>query len=95
MLNPRRLILSLVILCLFASPALADACDTLMSSIQQSLANPNLDEVSRLRLQNLQGAGRAAKAQGNIAACQSALEGVLQSRPPGRGSDCQKSPETV
>lgn len=85
--------------CLFlaagAAPAFADACDTLIDATQSALSNPSLPAGQKSVLEELLKAGRAAKAAGNINACQSALQSQRPFRDPSRGRDCAETPDTV
>jgi hypothetical protein len=94
-------LLSVLVLCIpLASPAFADACDSLISSAQSALAAPGLSATQRSDLEALLNAGRAAKAAGNLASCEAAMTStpgqLPQSRPTGRGDhECERSLNTV
>lgn len=77
------------------SAALADACDTLIQSAQGALNNPATPPAQKSTLEALLQAGRAAKAAGNINACQNALQSRSPFRDPSKGHDCEKTPDTV
>ncbi len=78
-----------------ATPAAADACDTLIQSTQGALNNPATPPAQKSYLESLLQAGREAKAAGNVNACQSALQSQSPFRDPSKGHDCEKTPDTV
>ena len=76
-----------------AAPALADPCDTVISSAQNALANPQVTVPEKLFLEELLKAATAAKKAGDLAACQNALQSP---RPAGEGGrKCHQPPDTV
>ena len=79
----------------FATQARADACDTLISTMENGLANPGSTPFSKEQLEKLLEAGRAAKQSGNLQACESAMSSPVPANPPGGGRDCEKSQNTV
>jgi hypothetical protein len=90
MRKPFLILLALTALYL---PARADSCDTLISTLESNLANPGASQFSVDQLQRLLEAGRAAKAAGNIKACEAAMSSPTAT-PPG-GHKCEKSQNTV
>ena len=76
-----------------ATPARADPCDTVISSAQSALANPQVTVPEKLFLEELLKAATAAKKAGDLAACQNALQSP---RPAGEGGrKCHQTPDTV
>ena len=75
------------------APARADPCDTVISSAQSALANPQVTVPEKLFLEELLKAATAAKKAGDLAACQNALQSP---RPAGEGGrKCHQTPDTV
>jgi hypothetical protein len=87
--------LLLLALFLLPSPAYADACDTLISTLENGLANPGSTPFSKEQLERLLEAGRAAKQSGNVQACESAMTSPAPASPTQGGKDCEKSQNTV
>ena len=83
------------VLMLLATPALADACDTLIAQAQGQMSLPATTPSQKSQLEALLQAGRVAKAAGNINACQNALQSRGPFRDPSKGHDCEKTPDTV
>lgn len=97
------LALAFALLASIALPAAAraDACDTLLSQLGSQLSSPETSASDRLTLQRLLDTGRAAKAAGNTAICEQALQGAsgappapLRSPMPARGRGCHEQPQT-
>ena len=91
---------ALPLLLLLASPnmAIADSCDDLIASFEGALAAPDLNPAMKSQIEQLLGAGREAKARGDVAACEAARKTPMQSTPgtPGSGGrKCEKIPNTV
>jgi hypothetical protein len=91
----RPLLLALFLGFLPVTEAHADACDILIDNAQGALANPSLAPVERNFLEELLKAGRAAKAAGDVTACQNALQSPQPFRDPSKGRDCNETPDTV
>jgi|JI10StandDraft_1071094.scaffolds.fasta_scaffold597811_2 hypothetical protein len=83
------------VLMLLATPALADACDTLIAQAQGQMSSPSTTPAQKSQLEALLQAGRAAKAAGNVLACQNALQSQRPFRDPSKGRDCEETPDTV
>lgn len=94
----KPLLLSAVLM-FAATPAFADACDTLIAQAQGQMSLPSTTPSQKSQLEALLQAGRAAKAAGNINACQNALQspqpGQSPFRDPSKGHDCEQTPDTV
>jgi hypothetical protein len=91
----RPLLLSALFLLPTAPAALADACDTLISSAEGALADPSITPAEKSVIESLLQAGRDAKASGNVQACQNALQSPRPFRDPSKGRDCNETPDTV
>ncbi len=90
----KPLLLSFVLM-FAATPALADACDTLIAQAQGQMSLPSTTPTQKSQLEALLQAGRAAKAAGNVMACQNALQSPGPFRDPSKGRDCNETPDTV
>lgn len=90
----KPLLLSAVLM-FAATPAFADACDTLIAQAQGQMSLPSTTPAQRTYLEALLQASRAAKAEGNIQACQNALQNPAPFRDPSKGRDCNETPDTV
>jgi hypothetical protein len=90
----KPLLLSAVLM-FAATPALADACDTLIAQAQGQMSLPSTTPTQKSQLEALLQAGRAAKAAGNVMACQNALQSPAPFRDPSKGRDCNETPDTV
>ena len=90
-----RPLFAALLLGLAAGPAMADACDTLIDAAQGALASPSATPAQKSYLEELLKAGRAAKAAGNVQACQNALQSPRPFRDPSKGRDCNETPDTV
>jgi hypothetical protein len=86
--------MALVLSCL-AGPASADPCDDLISSVEGALGLGTQSPEMRSQLESLLEAGRSAKSRGDVAACQAAISGSLQSPAPGGagGQECESTKE--
>lgn len=91
---------ALPFLLLLATPivASADSCDDLIASFEGVLAAPDLSPTMKSQIEKLLGAGREAKARGDVASCEAARKMPMQSTPnaPDDGErKCEKTPNTV
>ncbi len=91
---------ALPLVLLLATPivASADSCDDLIASFEGALAAPDLSPTMKSQIEKLLGAGREAKARGDVASCEAARKMPMQSTPnaPGDGErKCEKTPNTV
>ena len=77
----RLIIATALVLSALAAPAHADACDTLISTLENGLANPGSTPFSKEQLERLLEAGRAAKQSGNTQACEAAMSSSRPRRP--------------
>lgn len=91
----RRFACSALLVVACAAPAAADSCDTLIGQAEGALANPALSAPERVFLEELLKASRAAKAAGDVNACQNALQSPRPFRDPSKGRDCNQTPDTV
>jgi hypothetical protein len=91
----RLVIATALVLTALAAPAQADACDTLISTLENGLANPGSTPFSKEQLERLLDAGRAAKQTGNVQACEAAMSSPAPASPTRGGKDCEKSQNTV
>ena len=93
-----------VLVALSTGAAIADPCDTLIDSTNSALSAPGISADVRTQLESILNAGKAAKASGDLAACEAAMtsttDGIVpkMSTPdmggPG-GHRCSKSLNTV
>ena len=94
-----KILPALLLISSLTSPALADACDTLISTVENGLANPASTPFSKEQLDRLLEAGRAAKQSGNLQACEAAMQspapGKSGGNPGTREKKCDKTPNTV
>lgn len=90
-----RFAIAALLLIAAASPAAADACDTLIAQAQGQMSSPSTSSAQKSQLEALLQAGRAAKAAGNVMACQNALQSQRPFRDPSKGHDCEETPDTV
>lgn len=56
-----------------ATPAVADPCDTLIDVTRSALSNAGISVDERSQLEGILNAGEAAKASGDVLACEAAL----------------------
>lgn len=96
----KRLLPSLFVLAVFATPALADPCDTLINMTRSAMEAPGISADERSQLEGILNAGEAAKASGDLSLCEAAMTStpgkLPSSMPPGRdGRSCKKSLNTV
>lgn len=89
----RKILTALFLTAVMATPAMADPCDTVISNAEGALSNPSVSVPEKLFLEELLKAARAAKAAGDQAACQSALESPRPAGEPGR--KCHETPNSV
>jgi hypothetical protein len=82
-----------LLLAAFTGTARADACDSLIETLQGRLAGA--DAPSTETLQRLLGAARAAKQAGNVKACEAAMSSPAPRMPGSSKHSCEKSPNTV
>jgi hypothetical protein len=92
----KRVVLLTTLVFLPCSEAMADACDDLISAAQGALAQSSPSPEAKSQLEGLLEFGRSAKAKGDIASCEAATTGSLQSpAPSGRSHKCENSEQTV
>ena len=94
-----KLLAAILLLASLVSQVQADACDTLIATVEGGIANPGSTPFSKEQLDRLLEAGRAAKQSGNLLACEAAMQSPA---PGGAGGNpgtlekkCDKTPNTV
>jgi hypothetical protein len=102
----KHLVSALALTIIVATPAVADPCDTLIDVTQSALSDVSISDAQRSQLEGILNAGKAAKASGDISACESAMtSSTLKPEdqmspmpslgPGGLGHRCNKSQNTV
>jgi hypothetical protein len=96
----KRLLFAVILVIPLVSPAVADPCDKLISTLESAIAEPGVSYANRIELDALLNAGREAKAAGNTQYCEQAMTGAPghppQSTPADRDANtCTGTPSTV
>jgi hypothetical protein len=88
----KKIIIAAFLMAQGLTPAFADPCNDLIAAVEDAMANPALTPSQKSHFESLLRLGLTAKAEGNLAACQNAMQSPA---PSGQERHCEKTPDTV